>query len=66
MVNSKKERLSLATFFMPRIDAEIGPSSSIVTPDNPAKFNKINQAYFLKGVYAKELNGKSQLDILRI
>ncbi|CAM8879191.1 unnamed protein product [Rhodiola kirilowii] len=66
VVNSEKERLSLATFFMPRIDGEIGPATSIVTPENPAKFKKISYVEFLKGFYAKELNGKSQLEILRI
>ncbi|CAM8918570.1 unnamed protein product [Rhodiola kirilowii] len=66
VVNSEKERLSLATFFLPRIDGEIGPAKSIVTPENPAKFNKISHVEFLKGFYAKELNGKSHLEILRI
>ncbi|CAM8915358.1 unnamed protein product [Rhodiola kirilowii] len=66
VVNSEKERLSLATFFLPRIDGEIGPATSIVTPENHAKFNKISHVEFLKGFYAKELNGKSQLEILRI
>uniref|UniRef100_A0A7N0T440 Fe2OG dioxygenase domain-containing protein n=1 Tax=Kalanchoe fedtschenkoi TaxID=63787 RepID=A0A7N0T440_KALFE len=66
VVNSEKERLSLATFFIPRLDAEIAPSSSIVTPENPARFRKIINAELLKRVYAKELEGKSQLEMLRI
>lgn len=66
VVNSEKERLSLATFFMPRIDAEMSPAPSIITPENPAQFKKITYAELIKGFYAKELDGKSQLEILRI
>ncbi|CAM8898959.1 unnamed protein product [Rhodiola kirilowii] len=66
MVNTEKERLSLATFVMPRYDAEICPASTNVTPENPAKFKKITYAEFLKGFYAKELDGKSQMEILKI
>ncbi|KAL9660498.1 hypothetical protein QQ045_025313 [Rhodiola kirilowii] len=66
VVNSEKERLSVATFFLPRFDAEISPASSIVTLENPAKFKGIITLEFLKGVIAKELDGKLQLEILRI
>ncbi|XP_070664628.1 protein SRG1-like [Malus domestica] len=30
-VNSEKERLSIATFYNPRVDGEIGPASSLIT-----------------------------------
>uniref|UniRef100_A0A7N0ZY16 Fe2OG dioxygenase domain-containing protein n=1 Tax=Kalanchoe fedtschenkoi TaxID=63787 RepID=A0A7N0ZY16_KALFE len=66
VVNSEKERLSLATFIFPRLDAEISPASRTVTSENPAKFRKIVFMEFLKGFYAKELDGKSQLEILRV
>lgn len=66
VVNSEKERLSLATFFTTRLDAVIQPASSMVTPENPAKFRSIVTSEFLRAIFAKKLDGKSQLEILKI
>ncbi|KAI5331881.1 hypothetical protein L3X38_022007 [Prunus dulcis] len=35
MVNSEKERLSVAMFINPKFEAEIGPARSLITPQKP-------------------------------
>lgn len=65
MVNRGKERLSVATFHNPGLDLEIGPSPSLVTPENPAKFRRITTTDYLKGYFARKLEGKSYLDVMR-
>ncbi|KAE7996321.1 hypothetical protein FH972_001053 [Carpinus fangiana] len=37
-VNSEKERVSIAMFFNPKFEAEIGPATSTLTPQNPPLF----------------------------
>ncbi|KAG8385355.1 hypothetical protein BUALT_Bualt03G0034500 [Buddleja alternifolia] len=39
-VNTKKERLSIATFHSPNLDCDIGPAPSLVAPETPAKFRR--------------------------
>lgn len=65
-VNSVKERLSLATFYSPRLDGEIGPAPNLITSERPALFKRIGVADFLRGFFSRELNGKSYLDVMRI
>ncbi|KAJ1430554.1 Oxoglutarate/iron-dependent dioxygenase [Sesbania bispinosa] len=65
-VNSEKERLSIATFYNPAIDAVIGPAPSLVTPKTPQVFKRISAGDYFKGYLAQELRGKSFLDSIRI
>ncbi|KAJ1399939.1 Oxoglutarate/iron-dependent dioxygenase [Sesbania bispinosa] len=65
-VNSEKERLSIATFYNPAIDAVIGPAPSLVTPKTPQVFKRISAGEYFKGYLAQELRGKSFLDSIRI
>ncbi|KAJ4703756.1 2-oxoglutarate (2OG) and Fe(II)-dependent oxygenase superfamily protein [Melia azedarach] len=65
-VNSKKERLSIATFYSPKLNGEMGPAPSLVTPETPALFRRIGMADFYKGYFSRELRGKSYLDVIRI
>ncbi|KAK6124137.1 hypothetical protein DH2020_042110 [Rehmannia glutinosa] len=65
-VNSTKERLSIATFLNPKLDGELGPSPSLISPENPPKFKTIGMADYLRGLFSRELNGKSYLDAMRI
>ncbi|XP_022898779.1 protein SRG1-like [Olea europaea var. sylvestris] len=65
-VNSKKERLSVATFFYPNVDCDLIPAPSLVTPETPAKFKRISLTDYVKGFISRELDGKSYLDIMRI
>ncbi|XP_010057211.2 protein SRG1 [Eucalyptus grandis] len=65
-VNAVKERVSIATFFSPRMDAEIGPMQSLIAPETPALFRRITVAEHLKGYLTSELQGKAYLDAMRI
>ncbi|XP_062161277.1 oxoglutarate-dependent flavonoid 7-O-demethylase 1-like [Alnus glutinosa] len=65
-VNSEKERLSIAAFYSPKLDGEIGPASSLVTVQRPALFKRIGVAEYFRGFYSRELRGKSYIDAMRI
>uniref|UniRef100_A0A2N9EK32 Fe2OG dioxygenase domain-containing protein n=1 Tax=Fagus sylvatica TaxID=28930 RepID=A0A2N9EK32_FAGSY len=65
-VNSEKERLSIATFYSPKQDVDMGPAPSLVTPETPALFKRILTSDYFKGYLSRELQGKSYLDVMRI
>ncbi|KAI3943541.1 hypothetical protein MKW98_008269 [Papaver atlanticum] len=66
VVNSTRERLSIATFHDPKLEAEIGPISSLITPDTPALFKRGRFEDLLKDNLSKKLDGKTFLDSMRI
>ncbi|KAF8031941.1 hypothetical protein BT93_D0989 [Corymbia citriodora subsp. variegata] len=65
-VNSMTERLSIATFYSPKLEGEMGPAPSLITPDKPALFKRIGVADYFKGLFSRELQGKSYLDVMRM
>ncbi|KAJ7968837.1 2-oxoglutarate (2OG) and Fe(II)-dependent oxygenase superfamily protein [Quillaja saponaria] len=65
-VNMEKERLSIATFYLPKLDGDMGPAPSLITPERQALFKRIGVADYLKGYFSRELLGKSYVDVLRI
>ncbi|MCI01235.1 protein SRG1-like [Trifolium medium] len=65
-INSEKERISIAAFHSPRLDAIIGPAPSLVTPKSSAVFNNISVQDFYKGYFSRQLEGKSYIDVMRI
>ncbi|KAF8391146.1 hypothetical protein HHK36_023447 [Tetracentron sinense] len=65
-VNSVKKRLSVATFYSPNLDREMGPARSLIGPHNPALFRRVGVEEYIKGVFTRELNSKSYLDVMRI
>ncbi|CAK9171012.1 unnamed protein product [Ilex paraguariensis] len=66
VVNSKKERLSVAAFLSPKLDGDLGPAPSLINEQTPALFKRIGVADFFRGYYSRKLEGKSYLDIMRI
>nr|GMD06577.1 protein SRG1-like [Ipomoea batatas] len=62
VVNSEEERLSIATFFNPRLDAELGPAPTLITPQNPAQFRTVGVEDYFKGLFARKLDGKAYID----
>lgn len=67
VVNSQKERLSIATFSGPEWSASIGPTPSVVTPERLALFKTIGVADFYKGYLSPQHCGKSYINnVLRI
>ncbi|XP_060191255.1 oxoglutarate-dependent flavonoid 7-O-demethylase 1-like [Lycium barbarum] len=66
MVNEDKERISIATFLSPNMDGDLGPAPSLLTPQSPAQFRRIEVADYFKGYFSSELDGKSYVDAIRI
>jgi isopenicillin N synthase-like dioxygenase len=66
MVNSEKERMSIATFHNPHMGGYVGPIPSLVTPERPALFRTITAEDFLSGYLSSKIKGKSYLDVVRI
>jgi isopenicillin N synthase-like dioxygenase len=65
-VNSVKERLSMATFYSPRLEGDMGPAPTLITPESPPSFKRIGVADYFKGFYSRKLDGKSYIDTMRI
>ncbi|CAK7350318.1 unnamed protein product [Dovyalis caffra] len=65
-VNSAKDRLSVATFYSPKLDSVLGPAPSLLGKRSPAIFQSVSAERYFKDFFAKKLNGKSYLDCLRI
>ncbi|KAI3841880.1 hypothetical protein MKW92_038077 [Papaver armeniacum] len=67
VVNSAKERLSVAAFHSANLDAEIGPAHSLINPPHkPALFRRESVETYFKNFFARKLDGKSYLDSMRI
>ncbi|XP_075089901.1 oxoglutarate-dependent flavonoid 7-O-demethylase 1-like [Nicotiana tabacum] len=66
VVNSNKERLSLATFYIFNVDSELGPSHSLIGPHNPAKFRSVRVENFLQDLFALKHDGKSFIDCMKL
>ncbi|KAA8519577.1 hypothetical protein F0562_013799 [Nyssa sinensis] len=65
-VNSVKERISIAMFFNPKFEANIGPSTSLTNPQNPPLFKTVGMEKYFKDFFSRKLGGKSFLEKLRI
>ncbi|XP_030553223.2 codeine O-demethylase-like [Rhodamnia argentea] len=65
-VNSTRERISIAMFFNPKLDSEIGPIRSLTTAENPALFRRITTEKYVKDFFSHELNGKSYLERIKL
>ncbi|KAK6284017.1 hypothetical protein POUND7_002969 [Theobroma cacao] len=66
MVNSTKERLSVATFYSSKLDSEIGPALSLIGPSNPTTFRRVSVEKYFKDFFARQPDGKAYLDFRRI
>nr|GLL30295.1 codeine O-demethylase-like [Ipomoea trifida] len=66
MVNSIKERISIAMFFNPKMEAEIGPSPCLTNDQNPPAFKRLKMEEYVKEFFSRKLDGKSVLDRMRI
>ncbi|KAG5622253.1 hypothetical protein H5410_007471 [Solanum commersonii] len=63
IVNSNKERLSVATFYSSNLDSELGPAHSLTGPNNPPIFRKVPVDKYFKDFFAR--NGKSYIDFMK-
>ncbi|KAJ9564873.1 hypothetical protein OSB04_000839 [Centaurea solstitialis] len=62
VVNSEKERLSIATFLGPNLDGYMGPAPSLITSKTRPRFTKVSVADYNKNFFSRELKGKSNLE----
>lgn len=66
IVNSEKERLSIATFYSSRHGSILGPVKSLITEQTPARFKKVGVEEYFTNLFARKLEGKSYIDVMRI
>ncbi|WJX72556.1 hypothetical protein P8452_56424 [Trifolium repens] len=66
IVNSEKERLSIATFYSLKQESILGPVESLITTQLPTRFKKIGVEDYFKNVFSRKLEGKSYIDVMRI
>ncbi|XP_052201332.1 protein SRG1-like [Diospyros lotus] len=66
VVNSGKERLSVATFYNPGLDREMGPAASLIRPEAPAVYKRIGVVEYFKGLFVRKLDGKAYIDVMKI
>ncbi|KAI3878515.1 hypothetical protein MKX03_023965 [Papaver bracteatum] len=66
ITNSTKKRLSIATFHEPKLESEVGPIPSLITPETPAVFGRFAYGELLEKCMLRKLDGKSFLDLIRI
>ncbi|XP_049380349.1 protein SRG1-like [Solanum stenotomum] len=66
IVNSNKERLSVATFSTFNLDSELGPAHSLIGPNNPPIFRRVVVQKYLQDFFARKLDGKSYLDVMKV
>ncbi|KAM7257472.1 hypothetical protein ACFE04_013213 [Oxalis oulophora] len=65
-VNSEKERISVGFFVNPKLEAEVGPATSLINRQNTPKFKTISMENYLKWFFSHELIGRSNLEALRV
>ncbi|KAI7734006.1 hypothetical protein M8C21_017907, partial [Ambrosia artemisiifolia] len=67
IVNATKERLSLAMFFNPKLEADVGPSKSLTrNTGNPPLYKTLVMEQYLKEFFSRKLNGKTFLEKMKI
>lgn len=66
IVNSVQERLSMATFYSPSLEVDMGPAPSLITPESPALFKRIGVADYFRGLFSRKLEGKAYIDAMKI
>ncbi|CAH2041881.1 unnamed protein product [Thlaspi arvense] len=66
VVNSERERVSIAVFHSPNMGGELGPAHSLITPQTPAQFKRVRVEEYYKRFMGSKLDQKSNLDAMRI
>jgi len=56
-VNAESSKISIAMFFNLKFEAYVGPSPSLVTEENPAKFRRILMEDYVKKFFSHKLDG---------
>ncbi|CAN4082132.1 unnamed protein product [Withania somnifera] len=61
VVNSNKERLSVATFYTFNLDSELGPAHSLIGPNTPPIFQRVSVQKYLQDFLHENLMEKRTL-----
>uniref|UniRef100_A0A1J3G0L6 Protein SRG1 n=1 Tax=Noccaea caerulescens TaxID=107243 RepID=A0A1J3G0L6_NOCCA len=64
VVNSEKERLSIAMLHSPGKETVIGPAKSLVDRQKQRLFKSMSTQEYFDAFFAQKLNGKSHLDLM--
>ncbi|KAH7837633.1 hypothetical protein Vadar_016080 [Vaccinium darrowii] len=64
-VNSERERMSLAMFFDPKFQSEVGTAASLLDPQNPPLFKRVGMEKYVRDFFSRKLDGKSFLEEMR-
>ncbi|CAI0381940.1 unnamed protein product [Linum tenue] len=65
-VNPDKERISMAFFVNPKLEAEIGPAASLVMKNPPCRFKTISTEQYFNNFFGRVLDRKTNLEALKI
>ncbi|KAL7617188.1 protein SRG1 [Lactuca sativa] len=65
-VQSNEERLSVATFYSSNMGVEVGPARSLVAQHNVANFRRVAFEEYYKDFFARKLDGKSNLEFMKL
>lgn len=65
LVNSLKERVSLAFFYNPRGDMVIEPANQLIMKDDPTQYQPMTFDEYRIFIRTKGLHGKSQVESLK-
>lgn len=65
-VNSTKERISLAMFFAPKFEYEIGPVASLIGLENAPLYKMIKVEKYIEEYFSRKQDGKSYLEHMKI
>uniref|UniRef100_A0A0A9CHE5 Isopenicillin N synthase-like Fe(2+) 2OG dioxygenase domain-containing protein n=1 Tax=Arundo donax TaxID=35708 RepID=A0A0A9CHE5_ARUDO len=65
VINTEKERLSIAAFHSPNIDAMIGPLKEIV-PHGEEVYKTLDHENFMRLFFPAKLEGKSFLERMKL
>ncbi|KAK1422763.1 hypothetical protein QVD17_18049 [Tagetes erecta] len=67
IVNATRERMSLAMFFNPKLEANVGPSKSLTrNTGNPPLYKTVVMERYLKEFFSRKLDGKTFLEKMKL
>nr|GEX97256.1 oxoglutarate/iron-dependent dioxygenase [Tanacetum cinerariifolium] len=56
VMKANKERLSIDAFVSPNVDGNIGPATSLITPEKPPRFRRVPLSDYMKNRLSRKLD----------
>ncbi|CAL5346994.1 unnamed protein product [Camellia sinensis] len=66
VTHKDKDRLSIATFYAPSYEIELGPIPELVNENSPCRYRRYNHGEYSKHYVTNKLQGKRTLDFAKI